>query len=74
MASTKYLCPECGKEFVNKSSLESHIKTLHLVNVYTCQQCGKPSNTKCERCGKDDSRIQEFASMWKRNCKCQKKY
>ena len=70
MPCIKYLCPECGKEFVNKSCLERHIKAIHLVNVFNCQQCGKlfnrrdsltrhkckePSSNKYDRCGKEFS-------------------
>ena len=67
MPNTRYLCPECGKDFVKKCTLDRHINTIHLKDTFTCQQCGKSFNRgdnlarhkckesesiQCERCGK----------------------
>ncbi|KAK7493828.1 hypothetical protein BaRGS_00014969 [Batillaria attramentaria] len=38
---SKVMCFECGKEFLHKSSLDSHTRLKHKKDARTCRVCGK---------------------------------
>lgn len=49
-----YLCPECGKEFYNKNSLQSHVALVHKQVNWKSRQCRKLTY-KCDKCLEDKS-------------------
>ena len=67
MPSTQNLYPECGNDFVQKRNLDRHIRSVHVVQGFPCEHCGKlfnrsdnlakhkctePDNIQCEKCEK----------------------
>ena len=34
-----HTCPQCRSKFTQKSSLQTHMKSIHQVKMYTCPQC-----------------------------------
>ena len=42
-----YQCVECGRRFLQRSSLENHLKVVHLkIKDYVCKLCSKAFGTK----------------------------
>ena len=42
-----YQCEECGRRFLQRSSLENHLKVVHLkIKDYVCKLCSKAFGTK----------------------------
>ena len=43
---TRYSCKECGKQMINQSNLNAHIRSIHEGIKYPCGQCQYEATTK----------------------------
>ena len=41
-----FQCPECGHEFTWKSSLATHIKSVHMGQKFQCPECDYEATKK----------------------------
>ena len=44
MPSAQNICPECGKDYVQKRNLDRHIRSVHMVQGFACEHCRKLFN------------------------------
>ena len=42
----RYRCEECGKQMINQSSLNAHIRSVHKGIKYPCGQCQHEATSK----------------------------
>ena len=79
MPSAQNICPECGKDYVQKRNLDRHIRSVHMVQGFACEHCGKlfnrsenlakhkckePENLQCEKCEKTFFKEEQFKEAY----------
>lgn len=44
----KYICPQCGRSFLNERQMKSHVNSTHGARTFSCHLCSYASKRKSE--------------------------